>query len=109
MGKKKNSYTASYKLKVISFTEQFGNRAAQREFGIQRALLEETERTIKTCKSDGREFRGPKAGKSAYFTHPDFLAVKLEERKCANYASKYGIHFYPAIVNDLQTFQETNL
>jgi hypothetical protein len=34
MGKKNNSYTASYKLKVISFTEQFGNRAAQREFGI---------------------------------------------------------------------------
>jgi hypothetical protein len=34
MGKKNNSYTASYKLKVISFAEQFGNRAAQREFGI---------------------------------------------------------------------------
>jgi hypothetical protein len=34
MGKKNNSYTASYKLKVISIAEQFGNRAAQREFGI---------------------------------------------------------------------------
>jgi hypothetical protein len=34
MGKKNNSYTASYKLKVISFAEQFGNRVAQREFGI---------------------------------------------------------------------------
>jgi transposase-like protein len=34
MGKKNNSYTASYKLKMISFAEQFGNRAAQREFGI---------------------------------------------------------------------------
>jgi hypothetical protein len=34
MGKKNNSYTTSYKLKVISFTEQFGNRAEQREFGI---------------------------------------------------------------------------
>jgi hypothetical protein len=30
MGKKNNSYTASYKLKVISLAEQFGNRAAQR-------------------------------------------------------------------------------
>jgi hypothetical protein len=30
----RNSYTASYKLKVISFTEQLGNLAAQREFGI---------------------------------------------------------------------------
>jgi hypothetical protein len=34
MGKKNNSYTASYKLKVISFAEQLGNRAAEREFGI---------------------------------------------------------------------------
>jgi hypothetical protein len=34
MGKKNNSYTAPYKLKVISFAEQFGNRAAQTEFGI---------------------------------------------------------------------------
>jgi hypothetical protein len=34
MGKKNNSYTASYKLKVISFAEQFGNRAAEREYGI---------------------------------------------------------------------------
>jgi hypothetical protein len=25
-------------------------------------------------------FRGPKAGKSAYFTHPDFSAAKLEEK-----------------------------
>jgi hypothetical protein len=34
MGKKNNSYTASYKLKVISFAEQFGNRTAEREYGI---------------------------------------------------------------------------
>jgi len=34
MGKKNNSYTASYKSKVISFAEQFGNRAAEREFRI---------------------------------------------------------------------------
>ena len=29
MGRKNNSYIASYKLKVISFAEQFGNRAAE--------------------------------------------------------------------------------
>jgi len=30
--------------------------------------------------------------KSAYFTHPDFSAAKIEKKKrCANYASKYGI------------------
>jgi hypothetical protein len=28
--------------------------------------------------------------KSAYFTHPDFSAAKIE-KKCANYARKYGI------------------
>ena len=31
----------------------------------------------------------PPQKKSAYFTHPDFSAAKLE-KKCANYASKYG-------------------
>jgi hypothetical protein len=52
VGTKNNSYTASYKLKVISFAEQFGNRAAQREFGIleSNVLLEETKRIIKQCK-----------------------------------------------------------
>jgi hypothetical protein len=78
MGKKNNSYTASYKVKVISFAEQFGNRAAQREIGIlefnvrywrkQKVLL-------KNAKSESRAFRG----KSTYFTHPDFSAAKLEK------------------------------
>ena len=31
-----------------------------------------------------------KKKKSAYFTHADFSAVKIE-KKCPNYASKYGI------------------
>jgi hypothetical protein len=39
MGKKNKSYTASYKLKVIRFVEQFGNRAAEREFGIQESSV----------------------------------------------------------------------
>jgi hypothetical protein len=34
MGKKKNSYTASYRLKAISFAEQFGNRTALTQFRI---------------------------------------------------------------------------
>src|SRR5215510_9078551 len=29
--------------------------------------------------------------KSAYFTHPDFSAAKLE-KKCANYGRNYGIY-----------------
>jgi hypothetical protein len=31
-------------------------------------------------KSDSRAFRGPKAGKSAYFTHSEFSAAKLEKK-----------------------------
>jgi hypothetical protein len=71
------------KLKVISFTEQFESRATQRKSrnsGIQRALLEETKRIIKKAKSGSGEFRGPKAGKSAYFTNPEFSAAKLEKK-----------------------------
>jgi hypothetical protein len=48
--------------------------------GIQRALLKETKIIIKNAKSDSRAFRDPKAGKSAYFTHLDFSAAKLEEK-----------------------------
>jgi hypothetical protein len=94
MGKKNNSYTASYKLKVISFAEQFGNRAAQREIGILESNVRywrKQKELLTNAKGDSRAFRGPKAGKSAYFTHPDFSAAKLEKKKCANYASKYGI------------------
>jgi hypothetical protein len=35
---------------------------------------------LKNAESDSRAFRGPKAGKSAYFTHPDFSAAKLEKK-----------------------------
>jgi hypothetical protein len=67
MGKKNNNYTASYKLSVISFAEQFGNRAAQSEFGILESNVryrrKQTE-LLTNAKSDS----GPKAGKSAYFT-----------------------------------------
>jgi hypothetical protein len=83
MGKKNNSYTALYKLKVISFTEQFGNRAAQRELGILECNVRywrKQKELLKNAKSDSRAFCGPKAGKSAYFTHPDFSAAKLEKK-----------------------------
>jgi hypothetical protein len=35
---------------------------------------------LQKVKSDSRAFRGPKDGKSAYFTHPDFSGAKLEKR-----------------------------
>jgi transposase-like protein len=83
MGNKNNSYTASYKSKVISFAEQFGNRAAKRELGILESNVlywRKQKELFKNAKSGSRTLRGPKAGKSAYFTHPDFSAAKLEEK-----------------------------
>jgi hypothetical protein len=35
---------------------------------------------LKNAESDSREFRGPKAWKSAYFTQPDFSVAKLEKK-----------------------------
>jgi hypothetical protein len=66
MGKKINSYTASYKLKVISFAEQFGNRAAEKEMGILESSVRywrKQKETLRNTKSDCKAFRGPKAGK----------------------------------------------
>jgi hypothetical protein len=71
----------SYELKVISFAEQFRNRAAQREFGILESNVHywrKQKELLKNAKSGRRAFRGLKAGKSAYFTHPNFSAAKLE-------------------------------
>jgi hypothetical protein len=68
---------------VISIAEQFGNRAAQREFGILESNVlywRKQNELLKNAKSDNRAFRGPKAGKSAYYTHPDFSAAKLEKK-----------------------------
>jgi hypothetical protein len=70
-------------LKVISFAAQGGNRAAPREFGILKSNVRccwKQKELLKTGKSDSRAFRGPNAGKSAYFTHPDFLAAKLDKK-----------------------------
>jgi hypothetical protein len=68
---------------VISFAEQFGNRAAQREFGIPESNLcywRKQKEVLKYAKSDSTAFRGLKAGKSVYFIHPDFSVAKLEKK-----------------------------
>jgi hypothetical protein len=66
MGKRINCYTASYKLKVISFAEQFGNRAAEREFGIMESSVRywrKQKEALRNTKSDSRAFHVLKAGK----------------------------------------------
>jgi hypothetical protein len=52
---------------VVSFAEQFGNRAAQREFGILESNVRywrKQKELLKNAKMDSKAFRGPKAGKS---------------------------------------------
>jgi hypothetical protein len=80
MGKKNNSYTALYKLKVISFAEHFGNRAAEREFRILESSVRywrDQKEALSNTKSDSRTFRGPKAGK--YPALEDELLTYFEE------------------------------
>ena len=91
MGKKKNSYTASYKLKVISFAEQFGNRAAEREFGILESNVRywrKQKELLKNAKSDRKAFRGPKAGK--YSALEDELLTYFEELRNDGIAVTHG-------------------
>ena len=80
MGKKNNSYTASYKLKVLSFVEQFGNRAAEREFGILESSMRywrKQKEALRNTKSDSRAFHSLKAGK--YPALEDELLTYFEE------------------------------
>jgi len=80
MEKKNNSYIASYKLKVISFAEHFGNRAAEREFGILESSVRywrKQKEGLRNTKSDNRAFRGPNAGK--YPALEDELPTNFKE------------------------------
>jgi len=92
MGKKKNSYTASYKLKVISFAEQFGNRAAEREFGILEFSVRywrKQKEALRNTKSDIMAFRGPKAGKYPFLE--DKILTYFEELKNDDIAVTHDI------------------
>jgi hypothetical protein len=66
MGKKNNSYAASYKLKVISLAEQFGNRAAEREFGI--------------LESNVRYWRNQKEDQDLHKKNPHILCTPIFQR-----------------------------
>jgi len=53
-------------VKVISFAEQFGKRAAEREFGILEFSVRywrKQKEALRNTKSDTKAFLGPKAGK----------------------------------------------
>jgi hypothetical protein len=60
---------------VMSFAEQFGNRAAQREFGILESNVRywrKQKGLLKNAKSDSRAFCGLKAEKSTILHTPIF-------------------------------------
>jgi hypothetical protein len=42
--------------------------------------LRKQKELLKNAKSNSTAFLGPTAGKSAYFTHPDFSAAKLGKK-----------------------------
>ena len=81
MGKNNNSYTASYKIKVISFAELL-------EYNPDQDLHQK---------------------KSAYFTHPDFSAAKIKKNAQITRASiRYiYIYIYMYIACDLSKFKES--
>jgi hypothetical protein len=92
MRKKNNSYTASYKLKVISFTKQFGNHAAQREFGILESVRywRKQKELLKNAKSDIGHFVVQKL-ENPHILRTQIFSGQTKKKKCANYASKYSI------------------
>jgi hypothetical protein len=51
--------------------------------------IDETYRILNYTRIKPRSRPPQKKKKPAHFTHPDFSEAKLE-KKCANYASKYG-------------------
>lgn len=64
MGKYKN-YTAAFKLQVIVFAENRGNRAAEREFSVSEKLVRDWRKqkvSLKNTNLSRRAFRGPKTG-----------------------------------------------
>jgi hypothetical protein len=82
MGKKNNSYTAPYKLKVISFAEQFGNRAAQkkREFWNPTCIIGGNKELLKTQKVTVGYFIVQKLENPYILRTLIFLAAKLEKK-----------------------------
>jgi hypothetical protein len=63
---KYNSYTAEFKVKVMKFAEQNGNRAAERKFSVNEAHIRywrKQKEALCKAKCCVRAFRGPKTGK----------------------------------------------
>lgn len=78
MGKYRN-YSAGFKLKVIAFAKQHGNRAAEREFSASEKLVRcwrKQKDMLKSTKLSRRAFRGPKAGTFPHIEEEVFAYVQ---------------------------------
>lgn len=61
---KRKSYEAGYKVKVIQYAKEHGNRAAMREFGVGESVIRgwrKQEDALKKTKKSRKAFRGDKA------------------------------------------------
>jgi hypothetical protein len=91
MGKKNNSYKASYKLKVICFTEQSGNRAAQSEFWILESNVRYWRKQEELLKLSKVWHFVVQKLENLYILHTMIFRRPNYKKKFAYYASKYGI------------------
>ncbi|XP_036598046.1 zinc finger protein 570-like [Trichosurus vulpecula] len=77
MGKYRN-YSAGFKLKVIVFAEQHGNRAAERQFSVSEKLVRDWRKLkdkLENTDLSRRAFRGPKTGKFPQIDEEVFMYV----------------------------------
>ena len=61
---KRKTYEAGYKIKVIDFAKEHGNRAAMREFGVNESIIRgwrKQEDALRKTKKTRKAFRGDKA------------------------------------------------
>uniref|UniRef100_A0A4X2L5G1 HTH CENPB-type domain-containing protein n=1 Tax=Vombatus ursinus TaxID=29139 RepID=A0A4X2L5G1_VOMUR len=89
MGKYRN-YSAGFKLKVIVFAEQHGNRAAERQFSVSEKLVRDWRKQkdkLENTNLSRRAFRGPKTGKFPQIDEEVFVYVN--EMRNSGYRISY--------------------
>ena len=92
MATKRQSYTTSEKLKIIKFAEDYGNRAAQREFGIAESNVRLWRKSKENLQKMPRLQRADRGRKAAWpRLEQDLMAWITEKRN-------NGLAILPAMV-----------
>lgn len=79
----REQYTASFKLRVISFAEAHGNRCAGRKYSVSERNIRRwriMKNRLKSCSANRQSFRGPKTGKLP-FIETELAAYVRENRR----------------------------